>query len=159
MDKDKCCELVDKKDWEEKNFTWKNKPFVKKKYFALFYMPIGVDGVLKDLMAELHEKKLLSEEHPVMLWRNEGLFGGEILVALKNDSPDYETVTLSGKYFSKFYEGKGYEDAGKWHKDFQETAKSKDLKLEEVLTYYLLCPGCLKKFGKMQTVIFGKASS
>jgi hypothetical protein len=157
MEEDKCCELVEKKDWDGKTVNWKDKHFVKKKYSALFYMPLGLDGLLKKLMAELNEKNLVPDDHPIMLWRNEGLFGGEILVALKKDSSDYDTITLSGEYFTKFYEGKGYEDAGKWHKDFQAATKDKDVK--EVMTEYVLCPGCQKKYGKMQAILFGKVSS
>ncbi len=156
MAEDKCCDLMDGKDWEGKTVTWKDKVFVKKKYSAIFYMPIGLDGVLKDLMSELDKKKLIPEEHPIMLWRNEGLFGGEILVAMKKKDPAYDTVTLSGKYYTKFYEGKGYSEAGKWHKDFKEATKDKNV--QETMTEYALCPGCQKKFGKMQAVLFGKLS-
>jgi hypothetical protein len=156
MAEDACCELIDPKEWDGKTLSWKGKPFVRKKYFAILYMPIGLDGVLRKLMGELNEKKLIPEEHPIMLFRNEGPFGGEILLAIKKKDPAYEVVTLSGSFFTKSYEGKSYSDAGNWHKDFQEAARGKGVK--ETMAEYVLCPGCQKKFGKMQAILFGKLS-
>lgn len=158
MPEDKCCELMEKKDWEGKTFTWKDRLFVKKKYFSIFYMPLNIDGVLKKLMADLDAKKLMPKEHPIMLFRNEGFFGGEVLVAIKKNDPKYDVVSLSGKYYTKFYEGKSYGEVGKWYKDFSKAAKQNELEVTQMMTEYALCPGCQKKFGKMQAVLFGKLS-
>jgi hypothetical protein len=156
MTEDKCCELIDGKPWQGKTVTWKDRPFVKKHYLALFYMPIGIDGVLKKLMEDLDKKKLISEDVPMMLWRNEGMFGGDIYIALNKDDPAYETEKLSGKFFTMFFEGKGYQEAGNWHKMFQAETKKRKIDVKEVMTFYALCPGCMKKFGKMQAVLFGR---
>ena len=73
---DKCCELIDGKEWDRKTIQWEGKPFVKDKYFALFYMPLGADKKIMKWVHELTARKLLPDDG-MMLWRNESLFGGE----------------------------------------------------------------------------------
>ena len=152
---DKCCELVDGKKWQKKTIQWKDKPFVKGNYLAFFYMPLTANGKIQKIMNDLLARKMIPDDG-MLLWRNEGLFGGEFLVTLKKDVPDMNTEKISGKFFTMYFEGKGYQDAGKWHKAFDEEAKKKGLDVKEKMTWYTLCPGCLKKFGKMQGVIFGR---
>ncbi len=156
MEEEKCCELLNPEEWDKKTIELKNRNFVKKHYTALFYMPIGLDKVLKGLMKELDEKKLLSDKHPFMLWRNEGMFGGDICIAVKKKDPAYETETISGSYFTMFFEGKGYQEAGKWHKAMKEEMERRKLKAKEVLSEYALCPGCAKKYGKVQAILYGR---
>jgi len=152
MDEEKCCELINKKDWDKKTIKWKNKLFVKKHYLAFFYMPLGLDKALGKLMEGLDKKDNIAKEAPIMLWRNEGMFGGDIYIAVKKKDPDYDNETISGTFTTRFYEGKSYTEAGGWVKKFK--ADVKDTK--EIISFYALCPGCAKKFGKVQAVLFGR---
>ncbi|MBU0528121.1 hypothetical protein KKE92_06570 [Candidatus Micrarchaeota archaeon] len=152
MDDEKCCELISKKDWDNKTVKWKNKLFVKKHYFAFFYMPLGLDKALDTIMKHLHAKNNLAEEAPIMVWRNEGMFGGDVYIAVKEKDSKYETDTISGTFVTRFYEGKDYKDVGNWFKLFK--ADVKDTK--EIISFYALCPGCAKKFGKVQGALFGR---
>jgi hypothetical protein len=158
MDEDKCCELLDSKQFDKKTVEWKGRPFIKKHYLAFFYMPLGLDSTLKGLLEDLNSKGLISEEHPVMIWRNEGMFGGDVYVALKEEDSSYEVERLSGKFFTMFFEGKDYKEAGKWHKVLWVEAKKRKLDVKEVISYYGQCPGCMKKFGKLQTVLYARIS-
>jgi hypothetical protein len=158
MEEEKCCDLLDSKVWDKKTVEWKNKPFVKKHYWAIFYMPLGLDSYLKNMLEELQSKDLFTEEHPGMIWRNEGLFGGDVYLALKRDDPSYDVEKLSGRFFTMFFEGKDYKDMGEWQKAFQEEAKKRKLDVKEVISFYGQCPVCMKKFGKLQAVLFGRIS-
>ncbi|MEW6748527.1 MAG: hydrolase [Candidatus Micrarchaeota archaeon] len=155
MSSDKCCELIDGKAWDRKTIEWKDKPFVKDRYLALFYMPIGADKKIAKWMDGLKSRNLMPDGG-MMLWRNEGLFGGEMLIPIKKDASDLPVEKISGRFFTMFFEGKDYPDAGRWHKAFDEEAKKKGLVVEEKMTWYVLCPACIKKFGKLQGVIFGR---
>jgi len=150
-----CCELIDGKKWQGKTIQWKDKPFVKDSYFALFYMPQGVEKKIVKWVNELLARKLLPEDG-MILWRNEGLFGGEILITTKKDAPDLPIEKISGKFFTMFFEGKSYSDAGKWYKAFDKETAKKGLKIKEMMMWYTICPACMKKFGKVQGVLFGR---
>ncbi len=152
MDEEKCCDLISKKDWDKKTIKWKNKLFVKKHYLAFFYMPLGLDKALGNLMEDLNKKDNLAKEAPIMVWRNEGMFGGDVYVAVKKKDPDYDNETISGTFKTRYYEGKSYSEAGSWVKKFK--ADVKDAK--EIISFYALCPGCAKKFGKVQAALLGR---
>jgi len=62
MDEEKCCDLISKKDWDKKTIKWKNKLFVKKHYLAFFYMPLGLDKALGNLMEDLNKKDNLARK-------------------------------------------------------------------------------------------------
>jgi len=47
----------------------------------------------------------------------------DLYVAVNKEIPNAENVKLSGKYFSKVYEGP-YKDTGKWCKDFESSVKN-----------------------------------
>ena len=63
---------------------------------------------------------------------------------------------ISGKFFTMFFEGKNYSEAGKWHGEFGKEAARRGLKVKERMTCYAICPGCSQKFGKVQAIIFGR---
>jgi hypothetical protein len=76
----------------------------------------------------------------------------DIYLAVDREIPDSENVTLSGKFFSKVYEG-DFKETGKWCKDFEGRAKSKGLKIKKWYMWYTTCPKCAKKYGKNYVVI------
>ena len=45
-----------------------------------------------------------------------------VLLAVNKEIPDASNVKLSGKFFSKVYEGP-YSDTGKWTDDFKNAVK------------------------------------
>lgn len=153
--KEICCELIDGKKWQRKTVQWKSKPFVKDSYFALFYMPQGVERKITKWVDRLKSRKLLPKDG-MILWRNEGLFGGEILITTKKAAPDLPIEEISGKFFTMCFEGKSYSEAGKWYKSFQDEAIKKGMKVKEIMMWYTVCPACMKKFGKVQGVLFGR---
>jgi hypothetical protein len=155
-DAEKCCELMDLKEWNGKTVEWKNKPFAKERYFAFFFMPLGADKIIMKKIAELSKKELWGNDMPRIIWRNEGLFGGEMLFALKKNDSSICTEKISGKFFTMSYEGKGYGDIAQWHKAFGEDAKKRNLNIKERMTEYATCPLCAKEFGKIQAVIYGR---
>ena len=81
----------------------------------------------------------------------------DIYVAVDREIPGAENVTLSGKYYSRVYEGP-FRDTGKWCKDFDSVAKSKGLAVKKMYLWYTTCPKCAKKYGKNYVVVIAEVS-
>jgi len=79
----------------------------------------------------------------------------DIYVAVDQEVPGAQNVTLSGKFLSKVYEG-NFKETGKWCKDFASFAKSKGLAIKKMYMWYTTCPKCAKKYGKNYVVIVGE---
>ena len=139
-----------------KTVSWENKPFIKRHYFALFYMPLGLDGILKELMEDLKSKDLLADKPPGMIWRNEGMFGGDVYLAIKKEDPNYKTEKISGTFFTMLFEGKDYKEVSKWFQVFKDETLKRGKNVKEIMSYYTICPHCQKKFHKIQAVLFGR---
>ena len=73
-------------------------------------------------------------------------------VNVDKEVPGAENVVLSGKFYSKVYEGP-FKNTGKWCKDFGTIAKSKGLNCKKMYLWYTTCPKCAKKYGKNYVVI------
>lgn len=71
----------------------------------------------------------------------------DVYLAVDKEIADAENTTLSGKFYSKVYEGP-FKDTGKWSKDFENAAKSKGFNIKKWFMWYTTCPKCAKKYGK-----------
>ena len=69
--------------------------------------------------------------------------------------PGLNNTELTGKYFSKVYEGP-FKNTGEWCKDYKEAAVSKGLTIKKWYMWYTVCPKCAKKYGKNYVVIIGE---
>ena len=146
-----CCPEFDPKPWDEQLFEWKNKKFIKDSVFTLFFMPVNfgkvmirLNKVISDTGAEIPEWLCLSDH--TSRWNM------DLYLAVDKEIPGAENTTLSGKYFSKVYEGP-FRDTGKWCKDFENVLKSKGLNQKKMYMLYTTCPKCAKKYGKNYVVI------
>ena len=78
-----------------------------------------------------------------------------LYLAVDKEIPGESNVTLSGKFYSRVYEGP-FSETGKWHKDFMSVAKSKGFTPVKIYMWYTTCPKCAKKYGKNFTVFVAK---
>jgi hypothetical protein len=79
----------------------------------------------------------------------------DLLLAVDLQVADAENVTLSGRFFSKVYEGP-FRDASKWHKDFKASAEAKGFSIKRTFTWYTTCPKCAKKYAANYVVLLGQ---
>ena len=149
--KAECCPKFDPKLWDDKTFDWESKKFIKDNVFTLFHMPVNFGSVIK----RLYEKVENAEgDFPGWLCLSDhtSKWNMDIYVAVDKDIPEAENTELSGKFYSKVYEGP-YKDTGKWRKDFEDIVKSKGLKTKKQYVWYTTCPKCAKKYGKNYVTI------
>jgi len=149
-----CCPKFDPTPWENKTFEWQDKKFIKGKVFTLFFMPINFGSVVKKLMAKI-EKAQAKTQDWMGLSDHTSKWNMDLYVAVDREILDAENVTLSGKFFSKVYEG-DFKETGKWSNDFESYTKGKGMEIKKRYMWYTTCPKCAKKYGKNYVVIIGE---
>jgi len=156
MDKNdkECCPKFDPTPWAEKLIAWKDKKFIKGKVFTFFHIPINFGQVITKLMAKVENAKAQTPDN-VCLSDHTSKWNMDIYLAVDKEIPGAENVNLSGKFFSKVYEG-DFKETGKWCKDFENKAHKKGYKITKWYMWYTTCPKCAKKYGKNYVVVIGK---
>ena len=149
-----CCPEFDPKPWDDALFVWQNKKFIKDSVFTLFYMPVNFGKVMKRL------NNLVMKAGAVMpdnlgLSDHTSRWNMDIYLAVDKEIPGAENTTLSGKIFSKVYEGP-FSDTGKWCNDFENVLITKGYKNNKMFMWYTTCPKCAKKYGKNYVAIMAK---
>lgn len=151
---EECCPKFDPVPWDGKVLEWGNKKFIKGKVFTLFFMPVNFGSVIVKLMAKVKDAGAGTPEN-LCLSDHTSRWNMDLYLAVDKEIPGAENVTLSGRFFSKVYEG-DFKETGKWCRDFENIAKERGMKIEKWYMWYTTCPKCAKKYGKNYTVIVGK---
>jgi hypothetical protein len=149
-----CCPAFDPTLWDGKAFEWENKKFVRAKVFSFFYMPINFGSVIMKLDKKIREAGKVMQDW-MCLSDHTSKWNMDIYLAVDGEISGVENVTLSGNFFSRVYEG-NFQETGKWCKDFETDAKSRNLNIKKLYMWYTTCPNCAKKYGKNYVVIVGK---
>ena len=152
--KPECCPEFDPLPWDDKTVVWENKKFIKDKVFTLFYMPLNFGRVMKRLDEKLTKAGAAMPDN-LGLSDHTSKWNMNIYLAVDKPVPDAVNTTLSGKFYSKVYEG-SYQETGKWMKDFENTTKNKGLSIKKEYMWYTTCPKCAKKYGKNYVVVIGQ---
>jgi hypothetical protein len=149
-----CCPKFNPAPWDDKIIEWHNKLFIKDRVFTFFYMPVNFAKVMKRLDenvrkagAEITEGLSLSDH--TSKWNM------DIYLAVNKEVSGAENAALSGKFYSKVYEGP-FSDTGEWSKDFESLVKSKGFNVTKWFMWYTTCPKCAKKYGKNYVAIISE---
>ncbi len=149
-----CCPEFDPVPWNEKTFDWDNKKFVKEKVATLFFMPLNFGQIMKKLDQKLTHASATAPDG-LCLSEHKSMWKMDLYLAVDKNIADAENVTLSGKFYSKVYEGK-FKDTGKWNTDFKNTLVSKQFNTDRCFMWYTTCPKCAKKYGKNYVVFIAR---
>ena len=152
--KDQCCPKFDPTPWDEKIHQWDNKKFIKDRVLTVFYIPLNFGSVMKRLDEKVRKA---GADMPDWLCLSDhaSKWNMDVYLAVDKEIPGASNVTLSGKFFSKVYEGQ-FKDIGKWRQDFEKYAKDKNLSIEKRYMWYTTCPKCAKKYGKNYVVVLAQ---
>ena len=149
-----CCPEFNPIPWDDQLFEWKDKAFIKDKVCTLFYMPIDFGKVMKRLDRKIKAAGATMADW-VCLSDHTSKWNMDLYLAVDMVVPDAENITMSGKYYSKVYEGP-FRDTEKWMKDYKNITKSKGLNFKKQYIWYTTCPKCAKKYGKNYVVVVGQ---
>lgn len=146
-----CCPKFDPGPWDNKEFEWKEKVFVKTSVCTFFYMPLNFGGVMKKLDKAMSAAGADWSEG-ICLSDHTSKWNMDLYVAADKPIPSLGHKLFTGKFFSKVYEGP-FRDTGKWFKDFVKILKEKGLKYGKIYEWYTTCPACARKYGKNYVVL------
>ena len=149
-----CCPKFDPAPWDGKISEWDKKKFIKDHVFTFFYMPVGFGALMKKLVEKVARAEANMTDQ-LCLSDCTSKWNMDVYLAVDKEIPDAENVTISGKFFSKVYEGP-FQDTGKWCKDFESHLKDKGMNFKKLYMWYTTCPKCAKVYGKNYTVLFGQ---
>ncbi|MBP1691197.1 MAG: hypothetical protein H6Q32_549 [Bacteroidetes bacterium] len=150
-DASECCPRLDPIPWDEKEHTWDNKRFVKTRVRTFLFMPLNFGSVMRKIMKVL-EASGATLTDALCLSDHTSRWNMDVYLAVDREVKGAQNTTLSGKYYSKVYEGP-FKDTGTWCKDFESHTKEKGLKIAKWFMWYTTCPKCAKKYGKNYVVI------
>lgn len=153
-EKNECCPRFDPILWNDKTFEWNNKRFIKDKVYSMMYVPLNF-GAVMTRVGNLADASKASSSDGMCLTHHRSGWVMDIYYAVDKEVPGADNVVMNGKFYCKAYEGP-FKDTGKWHNDFENTAKQKGLALQNTFIWYTTCPKCAKKYGKNGVAFFGE---
>ncbi len=149
-----CCPKFEPAPWDGKTFQWDDKKFIKDKVFTLFYIPMNFGSAMKRLDKKVREAGATKPDY-LCLSDHTSKCNMNVYLAVDKEIRGAQNVTLSGKFLSKVYEGP-FQNTGKWCKDFEKYAESKNLKIKKWYMWYTTCPKCAKKYGKNYVAVIAQ---
>lgn len=147
-----CCPRFDPANWDEKEFTWQDKLFIKDKVFCLFHMPINFGKVIVRSFEKIESAGAYTPQPPLGLSDHTSPWNMDLYLETAKEVPGAENVRLSGTYLSKVFEGP-YKETGNWCRQMSEWVAGKGKQIQKMLMYYTTCPKCAKHYGKNYVVI------
>jgi len=151
-----CCPPFDPAPWQEKEFIWTNKPFVKDHFVSCLHMPLTLGNTVNKNAKRIAKAQAESPEHMMLVDEN-SLWGADIYLEVTKEVPHTKMVKISGTILTKVFEGP-YKNIGKWAKEMDDYVKSKSKTVNKIYFFYTTCPKCAKAYGKNYVVLFAEVS-
>jgi len=149
-----CCSLIDPSQWDNREFVWENKLFIKDHIIAFFHLPLNFGGVAGRVMKKIEEAEAFPAD-PFWICDETSLWGSDFYVAVDKEVPNTEMQSLSGTFISKVFEGP-YRNMSSWIKKINRHVQSKGKTVQKLYFYYTVCPKCAKHYGKNYVVIIAQ---
>jgi effector-binding domain-containing protein len=149
-----CCALIDPADWDEKEFAFEEKRFVKDHVRSFLHMPLNFGKVIGKMHEKVEEQEGYAEM-PIVLSDEVSVWGSDLYMAVEKEIEGLENVTLSGTFLTKVFEGP-YSRVRAWIGEMNEYVEAQGKKVKKMYFYYTVCPKCGKTFGKNYIVIFAQ---
>lgn len=149
-----CCPPFSPAAWDDRMIEWDKKKFIKDKVFTFFYMPVNFGKVMRRLDKKLRDSGAEMQDY-LALSDHTSKWNMDIYLAVDREIAGAENATLSGRYYSKVYEGP-FGDTAKWCNDFEGILKSKGMGVKKWFMWYTTCPKCAKKYGKNYVAIISE---
>ena len=151
-----CCPRFDPEPWNEKEFTWKDKLFIRGTMPQFMHIPLP--GTFGKTVARIWKKIEDTGAKPdmkdfLMLSAETSPWQGEVFISTTKEVPEYENVKLSGTYFTKVFDGP-YNAVPKWIKEMEPFLANKGKTVKKYYFYYTTCPKCAKIYGHNYAVAF-----
>ena len=142
-----CCPRFNPDGWDGQHLHFENKLFLRATTKSFMHIPVNMGRVFTRVQTHIEETDAFSPENCIVLSRDLSAWQAEHLFSVSKAVPDEESVTLTGDYITKVFEG-AYREAKNWYEDMQSLAKANGSAYEEIYFFYTTCPKCAKAYGK-----------
>ena len=149
-----CCPPFDPAPWDDLIIEWSEKLFIKDKVFCILNMPVNFGQVMTRIMTKAY-KSGITVPDALCLSHHTSKWNMDVYLAVDKEMPDSENVKLSGKFYSRVYEG-DFRKTGEWCVDFEKKAREKQITTGRMYMWYTTCPKCAKVYGKNYVAIIAE---
>lgn len=151
-----CCAVPDITSWDGAIFTFKNQHFIKLYTKSFLFMPINMSKIMKQLNETAEKAKVVPPmENAMILSRDLSPWKAEQLYKVTNPIEGADNVELSGKFFTKVFEGP-YKNAKSWYDETIKLVEKNGESVQSLYFFYTTCPKCSKHYGKNYVITFAK---
>jgi len=149
-----CCPRFDPMPWNDKEFIWENKRFVKDRVTSFFHIPLNFGSVMTKNVAQIEAAGAFTENRIILSDEN-SFWGADIYLEVTKDIPGARMATISGSFFSKTFEGP-FRNMGQWIDAMRSYMNAQGKTIRKLYFFYTTCPVCAKKYGKNYVVILAQ---
>ncbi len=153
-----CCAIPNIDEWEEREVTFENKPFIRMYTRSFMFVPLNMSKVMRtiqaaatDADAEMPPQQVMILSRDLSPWKAEQLYAVSKLVE------GADNLNLTGTFITKVFEGP-YQNAKKWYDVLTAFAMSKGKSVKACYLFYTTCPNCAKHYGKNYTIGLAKVT-
>jgi len=150
-----CCPRFEPEPWDEKEFQWDGKLFIKDKVRCFLHMPLNFGKAMLRGCEKIEKADAYTPDPPLVLSDHTSPWNMDLYIEVAKEIPHAQTATFSGTYLAKVFEGP-YKNARIWCKQMQEWVQARDKEITKQLVYYTTCPKCAKHYGKNYVVYFAQ---
>jgi hypothetical protein len=149
-----CCPPFHPENWDDRIIEWSDKHFIKDSVFTFFFMPVNFARVMKRLDTRVRNAGANVPDW-LCLSDHTSKWNMDLYLAVDKEVPGEGNARLSGKFYSKVYEGP-FKDTGKWCREYEDSARAKGFNVKKWYMWYTTCPKCAKKYGKNYVAILSQ---
>lgn len=153
-----CCAVPNIGDWQDQEFTFHNKPFIRMHTRSFMFVPLNMNKIMKALNeAATAANALMPPEQAMILSHDLSSWKAEQLYAVSKPIEGMDNVSLDGTFLTKVFEGP-YQNAKHWYGSMQVMAKDRSAEIQATYFFYTTCPKCAKHYGNNYTIGLAKVA-
>ena len=149
-----CCAKLDVARWDQREFIWNDKPFVKDHIREFMHVPLNFGSVMARDHAAVEAAQAYAPE-PFWLVDEVSPWGSDVYLATDRNVPSMHMEYLSGRFMTKVFAGP-FRDIGTWITKMKAYVSESGRQVDKLYFFYATCPKCAKHFGKNEVVVFAK---
>lgn len=158
QDSDICCPRFKPEEWDNVNHWWDNKLFLKDSVRELFHIPLP--GTYQKAITRMWNLAAEAGAAPkkddfLLLAHDPSSFKGELYMSITTDIPGASVVKLSGRFFSRVFQG-SYGDVRRCLSEMKDSLAANKMRSTKDYVSFPYCPECSKKYGANYIVIISE---
>jgi len=150
--------LFDATRWNEQVFTWENKKFIRATIPQILHYPLP--GIIRRIMRKMWKQATEAGAQPeredfLMLAYDRSHWKCELYMPVKDTVPGADNVLLSGRYFTKVFDGP-FSLVPKFTNDMDILLANREMLAKRYFFYSASCPLCARKVATDKIVAFAE---